>query len=151
MKERIKKIIEAKNLMPSSFADEVGINRPALSHILSGRNNPSLDALQHILTRYPEINADWLIMGKGIMYNSENFDGEMESSSLFSENTIKPGEDAESIKKTSYRDLKNDYSQPNNINNLLISSQNNAKIRVKKIAIFYEDNTYEEFYPAKKE
>ena len=59
MKDRIQRIIDEKNLTPSKFADEVGLNRPAVSHILNGRNNPGLDALQHILHRYPEINGSW--------------------------------------------------------------------------------------------
>ena len=65
MKTRIEQILTEYNLTPSKFADELGIQRSGMSHILSGRNNPSLDLIQKILKRFPEINADWILTGKG--------------------------------------------------------------------------------------
>lgn len=55
------------NLSPSQFADEISVQRSSLSHILSGRNKPSLDFVTKLLTSYPEINSDWLLFGKGTM------------------------------------------------------------------------------------
>ena len=65
MIERIKKLMEKKGLSPSQFADEIGLKRSSLSHILSGRNNPSLDVVLKIKTRFNEINTDWLLFGLG--------------------------------------------------------------------------------------
>jgi len=64
MQSRIEQIIRSKNLTPSRFADEIGIQRSGLSHILSGRNKPSLDFIQKILNRYPDVDIEWLITGK---------------------------------------------------------------------------------------
>ncbi len=60
---RIKKIISDKNLSNSSFADKIGVPRSSISHVLSGRNNPSLDLIIKILKSFDEINADFLLNG----------------------------------------------------------------------------------------
>ncbi|MBS4058420.1 MAG: helix-turn-helix domain-containing protein [Bacteroidetes bacterium] len=67
MKDRIAKILQIKNLTATRFAEELDIQRSGISHILSGRNNPSLDLIMKIKETYPEFSLDWLIMGKGPM------------------------------------------------------------------------------------
>ena len=59
MNDKIKAIIEAKGLTPSRFADEIGVPRPIVSHILAGRNKPSLDMVQKIIRRFPELGTEW--------------------------------------------------------------------------------------------
>ena len=54
-------------LKPSILADNIGVNRATISHILSGRNKPSIDFLEKLLYRYDSINANWLITGIGYM------------------------------------------------------------------------------------
>ncbi len=148
MKDRIQRLIDDKKLSPSRFADEVGLNRPAVSHILNGRNNPSMDALQKILKRYPEINGSWLITGEGGMYH---FNTERSSPTLFDENPVNAAQGT----------VENEYAQDFRTKTLekpiqqidyqsLIPTKSRT-VKVKKIAIFYTDNTYEEFIPALKE
>ena len=60
-KDRIMLIMNQKQLLPSQFAEIIGIQRAAMSHITSGRNNPSLDVLKKILERFPHISPDWLL------------------------------------------------------------------------------------------
>lgn len=67
MVDRIQLILKVNNLTASRFADEIGVQRSSISHILSGRNMPSLDLIQKILRRYPEIDSEWLLNGKGSM------------------------------------------------------------------------------------
>jgi transcriptional regulator with XRE-family HTH domain len=67
MLERIKKIMGYEGLKPGEFAEQIGINRSAMSHIMNKRNNPSLDVINRILSRYPYINSDWLLRGEGEM------------------------------------------------------------------------------------
>lgn len=67
MKERIQLLIKAKNFTAAQFADEIGVQKSGVSHIISGRNNPSLDFVQKILTRFPEVSTDWLLFGRGPM------------------------------------------------------------------------------------
>ena len=65
MRERIKQIIEREHMGQSQFADFIGVNRPTLSHILAGRNNPSLEVVMRIRQKFPKINTQWLLDGTG--------------------------------------------------------------------------------------
>jgi len=68
MVERINLLLKAKNITARQFAEEIGIQPSGMSHILSGRNNPSLDFVMKVVKRWPEININWLMFGKGEMY-----------------------------------------------------------------------------------
>ena len=69
MINRINLILQAKNITAKQFAEEIGIQPSGMSHILSGRNNPSLEFVNKVIRRYPEIDANWLLLGKGQMYS----------------------------------------------------------------------------------
>ncbi|RSK38588.1 helix-turn-helix domain-containing protein [Mangrovimonas spongiae] len=62
---RLKRIIDYYEESASSFADNIGVQRSSISHILSGRNKPSLDFVMKILDSYPEVGLYWLLNGKG--------------------------------------------------------------------------------------
>ena len=64
-------ILRAKNITAKQFAEEIGIQPSGMSHILGGRNNPSLDFVSKVLRRYPEIDANWLLLGRGEMYSGD--------------------------------------------------------------------------------
>ncbi len=68
MKNRIQKFLDVEQISASKFADEIGVQRSSISHILSGRNNPSLEVIQKILSRFDDLNPEWLVTGKGDMY-----------------------------------------------------------------------------------
>ena len=70
MKDRISLLIKAKNLTAAQFADEIGVQKSSISHILSGRNNASLDFIQKILLSYPEVSMEWILFGKGPIFRS---------------------------------------------------------------------------------
>lgn len=67
MKDKIEKILLYLGISHSQFADELGVQRSGISHILSERNKPSLEFIQKVLSKYKEINPEWLITGKGEM------------------------------------------------------------------------------------
>ena len=60
-------LLETRQLTPTQFADAIGIARPIVSHILSGRNKPSLDVVQRILAAMPDLSMPWLLNGTGPM------------------------------------------------------------------------------------
>ncbi len=72
MKDRIAKIIKSRGLTSAKFAEEIGVQASGISHILSGRNNPSTELILKILKRFPEISSDWLLLGEGPMYRNES-------------------------------------------------------------------------------
>ena len=67
MNERIKKWMLSRSLKSSELANIIDVNRSTISHILSGRNKPSIDFLEKLLSVYPELNLNWLITGIGYM------------------------------------------------------------------------------------
>lgn len=72
MKEQIVKLMEAEGLTPAKFADEIGVQRSSISHIISGRNKPSYDFILKILNRFTGLNSEWLLTGRGSMIKSDN-------------------------------------------------------------------------------
>jgi len=60
---RIKNIIKESGLSNGEFADKIGVNRASLSHILSGRNKPSLDFVLKLLGAINSVSSDWLLFG----------------------------------------------------------------------------------------
>ena len=68
MKERLVQLLDLEQLTPSKFADIIGVQRSSVSHVVSGRNKPSFDFLQKTLKAFPGLNAEWLILGEGTMY-----------------------------------------------------------------------------------
>jgi hypothetical protein len=68
MNERLIKLMETLEFTPSVFADEIGVIRSSISHIMSGRNKPGVELLQRVLKRFPEVSAEWLMAGIGPMF-----------------------------------------------------------------------------------
>ena len=73
--DKIKHVLLTKNLSPSHLADDIGVQRSSISHILSGRNRPSLDLVQKLVRRFPEFTYDWFleenISGVGNLTNND--------------------------------------------------------------------------------
>jgi transcriptional regulator with XRE-family HTH domain len=62
--QRIKELIEGKGYSNAAFAEAIGVQRANISHILSGRNRPSLDIVQRILRTFPDLDSDRLLFGE---------------------------------------------------------------------------------------
>lgn len=71
MENRIQKIIDYYQLTSNSFAQEIDVNRSTISHILSGRNKPSVEVLQKILKRFSDVSSDWLLLGVGQIHQQK--------------------------------------------------------------------------------
>lgn len=70
--QRIVKLMEVQQVTARRFASEIGIQASTVSNIVNERNNPSLEVLQRILSTYPSVSPDWLILGSGSMYREIN-------------------------------------------------------------------------------
>jgi transcriptional regulator with XRE-family HTH domain len=86
MKERIIQLLDLEQLTPSKFADIIGVQRSSVSHVISERNKPSFDFIQKTLKAFPGLNAEWLILGEGSMYEQM---GRTVSGNLF-ESQVEP-------------------------------------------------------------
>lgn len=63
--KRLEEILEYYGLSAAAFAEKLEFNRSTISHLLSGRNKPSLEFVVKLLQKFPEVNLDWLLFGKG--------------------------------------------------------------------------------------
>ena len=63
--KRLQKIIDFYGLSATAFSDKIEFNRSTISHLLSGRNKPSLDFIIKVVQEFPEVELYWLINGKG--------------------------------------------------------------------------------------
>lgn len=131
MKDRIARIIEYKSLTPSRFADIIGIQRSRISHIMSGRNNASIDVVTRIIEKFPDIDLKWLMTGEGQMSSSEN--------GLFgSEKDIVRSEDI-----VSYQTPSKAEPVPQQQKSIFTSSTK----KIERIIVFYTDSSFKEFRP----
>src|SRR4030043_2004108 len=99
MKSRIEEFLKAENKTSAQFAEEIGVQPSGISHILSGRNKPSLDFVLKMLEKYRFISTEWLLFGKGSMYK------ETVMQSLFEESADKPEISREIIRNENQSDI----------------------------------------------
>lgn len=140
--------MENENLTPAKFADRLQINRAVISHILNGRNNPSLDVVTKILYEMPYIHTEWLINGSGAMYK-DGFDvySIPKETDLFNQNTVISPIEKETSKKTEENEVKKPEISRQVAENKYIETLKNSDKKISQIIIYYNDNTFETFIP----
>ena len=144
MTERINKILKYLNTNSSKFADEIGVQRSSISHVLSGRNKPSLDFIQKLLKTYPEINAEWLITGGGKMTNEES-QGEGSSKKSDDKPTQEFEERIEEKVSQQIDFSQSDLNMPKKAEQY--DSNQNISVKIRKIVFFYSDDSFKEYHP----
>jgi transcriptional regulator with XRE-family HTH domain len=147
MLERILKVINEENLSHSSYADEIGIQRSSLSHILNGRNNPSLDFVIKTLERFPKLNPEWLILGKGEMYRE--FEEKQNKIDEIDEIPI-----SQDLFSTISQDSVIERNEESPVSPLEIPENEEVVIakvekHVSQVLLFYSDSTYHVYKPEK--
>ncbi|RIA09807.1 helix-turn-helix protein [Flavobacteriaceae bacterium MAR_2010_72] len=101
--KRLQKVMDFYGESASSFAEKIGVQRSSISHILSGRNKPSLDFVLKILSSFPEVELYWLLNGKGVFPSEADNEpmkvntSNSESTSINQEITEKSDKDIERI------------------------------------------------------
>ena len=144
MKDRIEAIMRRERMTPSSFAESIEIQRSTLTHILRGRNNPSLDVVMKIHQRYKYVNLDWLLYGNGDMINQEKKTDDLQGS-LFDENQINtsiPTVETEYRKEIA---LKAPEIAPKEVIKEEVRYIERPPRKITEIRIFFDDNTFEIF------
>lgn len=139
IRDRIKEMIEEEGVNQASFSKQCDIKPATLNHILTGRNSPSSQIVQKILSSYPQYRAEWLINGILPMKKTEEgMGGEMlygGASSLF--------EEFPSKKKDESKNGQNNRLPPFS-HTVAVAKKTRA---ISKIIIFYDDNTFETYIP----
>lgn len=150
--KRLEIILDYYSLNASSFADKIGVQRSSLSHLLSGRNKPSLDFILKILDVFPEVDLYWVLNGKGTFPKSESEnDTIVATPTPFLETPIeetkidKPvdlfSEALPNKKNQSDEKLRTSFS---NIQNSDLSKNNSE---IDRIIIFYKNGTFKTYSP----
>jgi transcriptional regulator with XRE-family HTH domain len=175
MIDRIKQVMEFSGLSPAQFATELGINRSNLTHLFSGRNQPSLDFIRKILIRFPQVKTEWLMMGMGSMLKDESIKIPIQNiiepnePDLFSQSIQKveksvPIEENKPIEKNEANDsdfkeesvktkknvIENNSRELNSVKEPTSTPQifnSREGKKVKRIVILYTDNTFEIYDP----
>ena len=107
----LRELMDYYEISAASIADKIGVQRSSISHLLSGRNNPSLDFVIKILDNFPEISYDWLVKGKGTLDTSVSaeLDENQYSPTLFDgindENTPLKHLESEDLKATKGKNI----------------------------------------------
>lgn len=142
MVNRIHKIIKEKKLTAARFAEIIDVQRSNVSHVLSGRNKPSLDFVLRILENFNELDPEWLLFGKGNMNRNETASKAAEID-LFNSVT-----DDSVSKETRSEGVKSDTDQKRSVINQThedLSSGQSQRKKIMKIMFFYEDRSFEVF------
>lgn len=143
MKERIAQIITHEQLTSGKFALAIGTQPSVISHILNGRNKPSMEIIQKILSAYPSINPDWLVLGRGSMMRQMHG---LEQTSLFDISEKDSGLTSVDPKTKSIK--KEDHLKPITSTSNIQSIESLKNKKVSKITVYYSDMTFEEFLPS---
>lgn len=136
MNTRLKQFLAAENITQAQFADNIKVVRASVSHVLSGRNNPSYDFIKAIMLNYPRLNIEWLIFGKGKMYKENQ---EPEAPLLFNE-YLEPAAEIPVFQPQEEESAPVEAIQ--SFAALPQIAQNDKK--AVKVIIMYDDGTYQE-------
>lgn len=152
MKERLQKLLARENLTPVRFAEKVGVQRSSVSHILSGRNNPSLDFIQKILIAFPQISSDWLISGKGEMYDNglpaNKYERKAVAGDLFSSINDEDTPAYIASKTTIEPDERKVVDKEQQVETIVQAvTRGKTDRKIEKIVVFYSDKTFAEYLP----
>ncbi len=140
--KRLEEIIEYYGLTASAFADKIGVQRSSVSHLLSGRNKPSLDFSLKIIDEFPEVDLYWLLIGKGSFPKSE----QQIPTPTFSEINKNPDDLFSSAQEAV---IENEAIQPENILERKIDAVNSLDLNepIEKIVVFYKNGTFKSYSP----
>ena len=152
MNERLKRFLEMEGLSPARFAEELGIQRSGVTHLLDGRNKPSFGFIQKMMTAYPDVNYEWLILGKGRPYKGDHPAKTGTSAGPESDLFTEPedfGTDENEDYTSDYQEFESEIraSQPaenQKSANRIAGIQSQTAKKIARIVVFFNDGTYEE-------
>lgn len=174
LRERIQLLISTKGMTNAVFAERIGVQPSNISHVLSGRNKPSLDLVNKILKSFKEIRTDWLLNGTGPMTKEyslfEDDENKEEIQEMSTEEPIAENAASETVQKPARQELedsqidkkeekrpqpeekeevKKDFEETSKTIRKIENKNPHKKTpkSIERIVIFYEDKTFSEYYP----
>ena len=145
--KRLEIILDYYNLSASAFADKINVQRSSLSHLLSGRNKPSLDFIIKVIEVFPEIDLYWILNGKGIFPKSENNSALLDASenkettkSLNESSFVEP-DLFSTVEKVNPSTLMEQHTVES------IKTENNSSEEIERIVVFFKNGTFKNYKP----
>jgi len=143
MKERIQEFLIRENKTSAQMAEEIRVQPSGISHILSGRNKPSLDFVLKMLGKYPFLSTEWLLFGKGSMYR------EPKMGDLFAGVDFEPTKDSAEQEQFEQNISENSGNFNEYESDDSFKAKSGLERKISRIVWFHDDNTFEEFFPSK--
>lgn len=158
MKDRIKQIMESQKMTQQEFADYIGLAPATLSSIFNGRTRPTLNVVEALKKKIPNINIEWLMFGSGEMTSTPQIElSESGQTGIAPQNPTSPMFDFDSSPSPTPQNNSSMITNPNSVRTTRpemvvneVKMQDKPQRRVLEIRVFYDDQTWETFVPAKK-
>lgn len=158
MKDRIKQIMESQKMTQQEFADYIGLAPATLSSIFNGRTRPTLNVVEALKKKIPNINIEWLMFGSGEMTSTPQIElSESGQTGIAPQNPTSPMFDFDPSPSPTPQNNSSMITNPNSVRTTRpeivvneVKMQDKPQRRVLEIRVFYDDQTWETFVPAKK-
>lgn len=158
MKDRIKQIMESQKMTQQEFADYIGLAPATLSSIFNGRTRPTLNVVEALKKKIPNINIEWLMFGSGEMNSTPQIElSEPGQTGIAPQNPTSPMFDFDPSPSPTPQNNSSMITNPNSVRTTRpemvvneVKMQDKPQRRVLEIRVFYDDQTWETFVPAKK-
>ncbi len=152
IKDRIRLIMEKEKIPPRVFAETINVQQSTLSHILNGRNKPSLEVVMKVHQAYTYVDLEWLLYGKGEMLaaignkTEESLSAKSEfQPSLFDEKPVFATNVPNTPENRKEIGINTPINSPKEIVKQEIRYIERPARKITEIRIFFDDNTYEIF------
>lgn len=152
MKDRIRQIMDDQHMTQKEFAQFTGISEGSLSGVFNERTRPTIQMIETIHEKLPNISVEWIMFGTGSMYITEK--------------SQTPSNDAQTSEKNSpLLDVQNSSLTPSlfddskstrvaigegvlsNEGKTVVKYIDKPERKITEIRIFYDDQTWETFVP----
>jgi len=152
MKDRIKQVMDYKGMAQINFANFIGVSPASLSSIFNGRTRPTLNIVEAIKSKIPEINTDWLLFGNGSMINGDGAEPDLFATSPTD------GNETEGVSSAQQKIAQAAAANPaildfapeehegekNNVVKIIDKPQR----KIAEIRVYFDDQTFESFVPS---
>ncbi|WP_158979208.1 helix-turn-helix transcriptional regulator [Cellulophaga sp. L1A9] len=142
--KRLEKILDYYGLSAAVFADKVSVQRSSISHLLSGRNKPSLEFVMKVVNAYPEVNLYWFLNGKGSFPHKP----EKQPAPPSATPVAPPPTPTPEVKKPTPEKAEAPIAPPQlplEFKEKLVEKKRDGKKVIEKVVLFYDDGSFEAY------
>ncbi|KFF04651.1 helix-turn-helix domain-containing protein [Flavobacterium reichenbachii] len=150
--KRLEIILDYYSLNASTFADRIGVQRSSMSHLLSGRNKPSLDFVMKIMEVFPDVDLYWILNGKGSFPKNDEEESvskinpipeiQKQSSPIYLNENFEVEDLFSSVQNQKEEDVQTRNFQETKNSNLRANEN-----EIEKIVFFYKNGTFKVYTP----